>query len=285
MSSRRRRCRFGDQNDVCRESLREESSEQVAMRTRPGGMLALGVASGIWSSGSEDTTPTGSDGGAESGGSVNGVCGVPCEDPGGADSNSDETDGCETQTDTDIQNCGGCTVLYQLPNPTVHRAGGNCAISEREDPYQDCISEEPGCETNTQTSITHTRLPSRTWNDDVVRGFRSRGCSTSSATASRRSVQSCHESPPWLECSPRRSYSLTLEVMHATPAARSAKPTRPSCRERERRLRLGGAATSNSPSIPTAFSIRASRLHPMASPLPTLACRALSACEREHQHR
>ena len=125
-----------------------------------------------------------------------------------------------------------------------------------------------GCSRALLWRIPHTRLPLRTCNGDVLRDHRFRDCSTSLVTVSRRSLQSCCESPPRMESNGRRSYSLISKVMRVPRGTRSEKPTRRSGRARERRFRLVRADTSKSPSIPTAFCIRASRRRTIASLLP-----------------
>jgi hypothetical protein len=55
----------------------ENSSQEVAMRTKLAGTLDLGVGLAVWSCGSDDATPTRSDASAGSGGSLTGSGGVP----------------------------------------------------------------------------------------------------------------------------------------------------------------------------------------------------------------
>ena len=87
---------------------------------------------------------------------VGGACQVTaCQDPyGNCNGQPVPNDGCETNTDTAVSNCGACGTACNLPGGTNVCADGSCEISSCADPFADCTAA-PGCETNTDTSLSH----------------------------------------------------------------------------------------------------------------------------------
>ncbi len=83
-----------------------------------------------------------------------GVCHVAsCDEPFG-DCNGDSTDGCETNTDTNVTHCGACDDACALPGGTNVCEEGHCEVSGCFEPLADC-TDAPGCETNTDSSLAH----------------------------------------------------------------------------------------------------------------------------------
>lgn len=79
---------------------------------------------------------------------VSGVCGVTACNPGLADCDNDGSI-CETNIDTDVNNCGGCGLVCNLENVDAHVcSSGSCTIVTCDDGWGDCDTTDPnGCET------------------------------------------------------------------------------------------------------------------------------------------
>ncbi|MEW6433740.1 MAG: MopE-related protein [Myxococcota bacterium] len=87
---------------------------------------------------------------------VAGVCGVGTCAPGRGNCNQQYADGCEVDTTTDVQHCGGCAMPCTTPNATPLCAAGACGIATCNPGFADCNGQVPdGCEVNTTTSATH----------------------------------------------------------------------------------------------------------------------------------
>ncbi len=86
----------------------------------------------------------------------NGVCAVgSCVSPF-ADCDSAASNGCETQTLTDVAHCGGCgRACAARPHSVARCAAGSCAYA-CEDGFADCDgSADNGCEVDTRASASH----------------------------------------------------------------------------------------------------------------------------------
>ncbi len=87
-----------------------------------------------------------------------GSCALSC-DPGWGDCNSDPSDGCETETATNMMHCGACGAF--CPEAGSFRAidtvctGGRCLVSCEAD-WGDCdMDPSNGCETNLRNDPDH----------------------------------------------------------------------------------------------------------------------------------
>ncbi len=73
-----------------------------------------------------------------------------------ADCNDWVGDGCEVDTATDPDHCGGCRRACELPHATAGCEDGGCAVDECASGWEDCDGiVENGCETDINTSIGH----------------------------------------------------------------------------------------------------------------------------------
>jgi len=87
---------------------------------------------------------------------VTGTCEVSSCNPGYADCNGNPGDGCEINTNTDVNNCGACGVVCNLPNATEVCVSGTCQIASCSSGYQDCNSlPADGCEINTNSDVNN----------------------------------------------------------------------------------------------------------------------------------
>jgi hypothetical protein len=81
---------------------------------------------------------------------TSGVCAISCA-PGYSDCNGIASDGCETATGGDINNCGGCGNVCPSGNGTPSCVNGTCALACAAG-YSDCDGNKSnGCETSTGT--------------------------------------------------------------------------------------------------------------------------------------
>lgn len=70
---------------------------------------------------------------------------------GYADCDSEDSNGCETNTDTDKSNCGSCENICTASHATTTCSSGACAIHSCDADYADCNSQyDDGCETETR---------------------------------------------------------------------------------------------------------------------------------------
>src|SRR6185369_15716564 len=76
-------------------------------------------------------------------------CTIASCNPGWADCNGALLDGCETNTDTNVGNCGGCNNPCSLPNASPKCVGGKCQVAACALGFGDCDGNPAnGCETN-----------------------------------------------------------------------------------------------------------------------------------------
>jgi len=76
---------------------------------------------------------------------------VACAD-GWEDCNGDPLDGCETDTNTSVANCGACNQVCSLDNASALCRGGLCAVKVCNEHSADCNGLAPdGCEVETLT--------------------------------------------------------------------------------------------------------------------------------------
>ncbi len=59
------------------------------------------------------------------------------------------TDGCETNTDSDPNNCGKCGTVCNVANGTAKCVAGKCQVKTCTPPFKDCAGAGLGCATNT----------------------------------------------------------------------------------------------------------------------------------------
>lgn len=89
-------------------------------------------------------------------GCLNGVCTIAHCAAGFADCNGNATDGCETDTSTDLLNCGNCrNACPSLFGGTVGCQGGTCVVTACGAGFASCGNGTPisACETNTHTDV------------------------------------------------------------------------------------------------------------------------------------
>ncbi|WP_437834376.1 hypothetical protein [Sorangium sp. So ce1153] len=86
----------------------------------------------------------------------NGECGETVCPAGRGDCNGDPEDSCEVNLAADPQNCGACGGLCTVANGTGKCTASGCAIGTCEPGFSDCDGDyDNGCETNTETSLSH----------------------------------------------------------------------------------------------------------------------------------
>jgi hypothetical protein len=74
---------------------------------------------------------------------------------GKAACDTDPTNGCETDTDTSSQNCGGCGKACNLPNTTSTCQDGKCAVDQCTTFFADCnMNPVDGCEANLLNDVS-----------------------------------------------------------------------------------------------------------------------------------
>jgi hypothetical protein len=89
-------------------------------------------------------------------GCLNAVCTIDHCNMGFADCNGDPSDGCETNTLTNPQNCGNCSSRCPtVVNGSTTCMGGTCVLAMCDAGFGTCITDSPlqGCETNFTTDI------------------------------------------------------------------------------------------------------------------------------------
>jgi len=80
---------------------------------------------------------------------VGGNCTIVSCTPGFANCDGNPINGCETNTNTSVNNCGACGLVCNLPNAIETCVGGSCAISSCNPGFSNCNgSTADGCETN-----------------------------------------------------------------------------------------------------------------------------------------
>lgn len=97
--------------------------------------------------------------GAAPGNSANckgGVCGETQCPAGKADCSDEGPDTCETNTTSDVMNCGGCGLACVAKDADVACVKGQCVITSCKSGFADCTLDfANGCETDTTTSTAH----------------------------------------------------------------------------------------------------------------------------------
>ncbi len=75
-------------------------------------------------------------------------CGIKC-DPGYSDCDTDVTNGCETNTQTDVGHCGTCATVCAKLNDTPACNSGTCVVASCDTGYGNCdFNPANGCEAN-----------------------------------------------------------------------------------------------------------------------------------------
>jgi len=81
------------------------------------------------------------------------VCGVSSCQPGRGDCDGNPANGCETDTTTSPQNCGGCGLACFVANGTAGCTASHCTVASCNPGFADCDGNAAnGCETNLKTS-------------------------------------------------------------------------------------------------------------------------------------
>ena len=77
--------------------------------------------------------------------------------PGWADCDGDPDNECETNTHSNLANCGACNQTCSLPNTTAHDCvNGNCTVVTCSAGYDNCdANHSNGCEANLNTNSSH----------------------------------------------------------------------------------------------------------------------------------
>jgi hypothetical protein len=123
-------------------------------------------------------------------GCANGMCTVGSCNMGWTDCDGLVSDGCETHTGVDVNNCGTCNNKCNLANATPTCTGGVCEIAACNQGYQDCDHQpNDGCEVNTQGDP----LNCGACNKQCFVSEGTAGCSMGNCT-----VASCN--PGWADC-------------------------------------------------------------------------------------
>ena len=85
-----------------------------------------------------------------------GLCGVQSCNSGFANCNTQVSDGCEVNTNSDLANCGGCNASCTVANGTPQCLGGTCGVLGCTAPFANCNAlASDGCETNTTNSLVN----------------------------------------------------------------------------------------------------------------------------------
>jgi hypothetical protein len=85
-----------------------------------------------------------------------GVCVIGSCTAGFADCNNTYSDGCETNTANDVNNCGACNNKCVAPNATTTCSGGLCAIAGCNSGFANCNgSYADGCEINVSNNVNN----------------------------------------------------------------------------------------------------------------------------------
>ncbi len=84
-----------------------------------------------------------------------GVCGVGACAMGRGDCDGQESNGCETDTQSSATHCGACGRGCSLPNATASCAAGRCAVAACSAGFADCDGNpDNGCEVDTRSTAT-----------------------------------------------------------------------------------------------------------------------------------
>ncbi len=82
-----------------------------------------------------------------------GNCALTCAG-GFADCDGKFENGCEADTTSDPDHCGGCDNACSIPNATAACSGSSCSVGQCSGSYRDCTGAA-GCETDTSSSVQH----------------------------------------------------------------------------------------------------------------------------------
>jgi hypothetical protein len=116
---------------------------------------------------------------------VHGLC-----DTGWLDCDGNSATGCETNVETDVNNCGACNHVCQGVHTTMACAGGNCVHGQCDPGWDDCdLNAANGCETNIETDVNHCGAC-----NNVCQG----GHATWACAAGHCVITGC--SFPWADC-------------------------------------------------------------------------------------
>jgi hypothetical protein len=86
----------------------------------------------------------------------NGTCTLISCDNGYGNCDGLQDNGCETNLNTTINHCGGCSEGCNLPNATETCDGGVCTLTSCDNGYGNCDGlQDNGCETNLNTTMNH----------------------------------------------------------------------------------------------------------------------------------
>ncbi len=89
-------------------------------------------------------------------GCASGTCGIGSCNSGFADCNHLSADGCETNINTDINNCGACGAACALAHATAGCSSGTCTIASCNSGFANCdANPSNGCETNINTNVSN----------------------------------------------------------------------------------------------------------------------------------
>jgi len=83
------------------------------------------------------------------------TCGLICNS-GFRDCDGLASDGCETNVNSNVSDCGNCGVACSVANGTPGCTGGNCVVFTCSPSFGNCNGlYADGCETNTSNTVTH----------------------------------------------------------------------------------------------------------------------------------
>jgi hypothetical protein len=122
--------------------------------------LTVGKSAYICTPANPDFCLTSGDCGAVANGAaacISNVCGIGSCNAGFDDCNLDAADGCETDLDTDTNNCGNCLVACgPYPNAVSTCSSGACQMGPCDTGYGDCdVNQGTGCEAFFDTDTAH----------------------------------------------------------------------------------------------------------------------------------
>ncbi len=87
---------------------------------------------------------------------INGTCQIAACNEGFADCNAIAGDGCETNLQTNVGNCGTCGTVCEADNGNPVCVAGTCGVSDCDVPFADCDSDPSnGCEIALDSNTLH----------------------------------------------------------------------------------------------------------------------------------
>src|SRR6185436_15265196 len=87
---------------------------------------------------------------------VGGVCTLVSCNSGFANCDNAVANGCEVNTNTNLQNCGACGQVCDYPNAAETCSNGICLIGTCDAGFANCDGNPTnGCEVNTNTTLAH----------------------------------------------------------------------------------------------------------------------------------